>query len=221
MRDPKRMDLLTSPDVMGQPARMKKPTRSTLLALMGESGLLRSRDLLRARIDRSALRRLTAEGVLERVTRGVYRLAEAPVSEGHTVAAVCTRVPQAVVCLLTALQMHQLTTQLPRQVWIALDEKARRPQLRDLPVRVVRFSGAALTEGVETRRIDGVVVRIYRPAKTVADCFKYRNKIGLDVAIEALREFRRRHPRQGDELLAAARVCRVLGVMRPYLEAMA
>jgi predicted transcriptional regulator of viral defense system len=105
------------------------------------------------------------------------------VTDAHTVATVLKRVPQATVCLLTALQMHGLTTQQSHQVWIALDGKARRPRLTDLPVRVVRFSGAALTAGVETRKVEGVTVRVYGPAKTVADCFKYRNKIGLGVAI--------------------------------------
>jgi predicted transcriptional regulator of viral defense system len=121
---------------------------------------------------------------------------------------------------LTALQLHGLTTQLPHQVWIAIGEKARRPQLADLPVRVVRFSGAALAVGIETRQVEGVKVKVYGPAKTVADCFKYRNKIGLDVAIEALRDYRRLYPKRGDELRAFARVCRVLSVMKPYLEAL-
>ena len=199
------------------PAMAKNPRRE-VIALMGKGRLLRARELAGARIDRSELRRLTAAGVLERVTRGVYRLANAPVTEAHTVATVLKRVPQATVCLLTALQMHGLTTQLPHQVWIALDGKARRPRLTDLPVRVVRFSGAALTAGVETRKAEGVTVRVYGPAKTVADCFKYRNKIGLDVAIEALRDYRRRYPKRGEELREYARVCRVLNVMKPYLE---
>jgi predicted transcriptional regulator of viral defense system len=198
---------------------MARNTRRTVMALVGKGRLLRARELESSGIDRSELRRLTAAGVLERVTRGVYRLAGAPATEVHTVATVLKRVPQATVCLLTALQMHGLTTQLPHQVWIALDEKARRPRLTDLPVRVVRFSGAALTAGVESRKVEGVTVRVYGPAKTVADCFKYRNKIGLDIAIEALRDYRRWYPKRGEELREYARVCRVLSVMKPYLEA--
>ena len=197
---------------------MATPTRRALMAIMGRNKLVRSRDLRESRVDRSELRRLTAAGVLERVTRGVYRLVDAPATEAHTVATVIKRVPQGTVCLLTALQLHGLTTQLPHQVWIALDRKARRPRLTDLPVRVMRFSGAALTAGVETRKVEGVAVRVYGPAKTVADCFKYRNKIGLDVAIEALRDYRRRYPKRGEELREYARVCRVLSVMKPYLE---
>jgi predicted transcriptional regulator of viral defense system len=198
---------------------MATKTRSALTALVGKGGLVRSRDLAEAKIDRSELRRLTAAGVLERVTRGVYRLADAPATESHTVAAVLKRVPHGVVCLLTALRMHGLTTQLPHQVWIALDEKARRPAVTDLPIRVVRFSGLALTAGVESRVVEGVTIRLYGPAKTVADCFKYRNKIGLDVAIEALRDYRQRYRKRGDDLAKYARICRVLGVMKPYLEA--
>ena len=200
---------------------MTTSNRRNLMALMGRNRLVRSRDLAHASIDRSALRRLTEAGVLERVTRGVYRLADAPVTEAHTVATVSKRVPSGTVCLLTALQLHGLTTQLAHQVWIALDEKARRPNLKDLPVRVVRFSGGALSSGVEVRTLEGVKVRVYGPAKTVADCFKYRNKIGLDIAIEALRDHRRKYPKRGDELLEYARVCRVLTVMKPYLEALA
>lgn len=198
------------------------PTRSrrALVALLGKDRLLRARELESAHIDRSELRRLTKEGLLERVTRGVYRLADAPATESHTVATVLKRVPNATVCLLTAMQMHGLTTQLPHQVWIAIDGKARRPQLSDLSVRVVRFSGAALKEGIESRKVEGVNVRLYNPAKTVADAFKYRNKIGLDIAIEALRDYRRLHPKRGDELRRYARVCRVLTVMKPYLEAL-
>jgi predicted transcriptional regulator of viral defense system len=198
---------------------MATKTSRALIALVGKNGLVRARDLAVARIDRSELRRLTAAGILERVTRGVYRLADAPATESHTVAAVLKRVPHGIVCLLTALRMHGLTTQLPHQVWIALDEKARRPRVTDLPVRVVRFSGTALTAGIESRKIEGVPVRLYAPAKTVADCFKYRHKIGLDVAVEALRDYRRQYPQRGDDLRTYARVCRVLGVMKPYLEA--
>lgn len=199
---------------------MPTRTRRALIALLGKDRLLRARELEAARIDRSELRRLTEVGLLERVTRGVYRLADAPATEAHTVATVLKRVPNATVCLLTAMQMHGLTTQLPHQVWIAIDGKSRRPQLGDLPVRVVRFSGAALKEGVEVRRVEGVNIRLYNPAKTVADAFKYRNKIGLDLAIETLRDYRRLYPKRGDDLRKFARVCRVLTVMKPYLEAL-
>jgi predicted transcriptional regulator of viral defense system len=126
-----------------------------------------------------------------------------------------------VICLLSALQFHDLTTQAPFEVWMAIDVRARRPRGKAPPLRIVRFSGKALTAGVETHRIEGVRVRVYGPAKTVADCFKYRNKIGLDVALEALRDYRRAHPGGLDELWKFAQICRVANVMRPYLEAQA
>ena len=125
------------------------------------------------------------------------------------------------ICLLTALRFHELTTQLPAEVWIALTEKGRKPRLDYPRLRVVRFSGAALTEGIETHRIEGVAVPVYSAAKTVADCFKYRYKIGIDVAVEALRDFSRRHRGGATELARFARICRVTRVMQPYLDAIA
>ena len=132
----------------------------------------------------------------------------------------CKRVPRGVVCLLSALQFHKLTTQAPSEVWLALDRKARAPREGGQPLRFVRMSGRALTEGIEDHRIEGVAVKVYKPAKTVADCFKYRNKIGLDVALEALRDYRQKHRAGMDELWRFAKICRVERVMRPYLEAL-
>jgi predicted transcriptional regulator of viral defense system len=149
----------------------------------------------------------------------VYAAARhAPTAE-HALAQVATRVPEAIFCLLTALRFHGLTTQSPRDVWIALPEKARRPRLGYPRLRVARFSGAALTEGVEVHLAEGATLRITSPAKTVADCFKYRNKIGVDVAVEALRDFNRRYRGHATELARFARVCRVSRVMQPYLDA--
>ena len=125
---------------------------------------------------------------------------------------------QATICLVSALQFHGIGTQLPSEVWIAIDRRSRRPVLRYPPLRVVRFSGAALTEGIESHRIEGQSVRVYSVAKTLADCFKYRNKLGLDVAMEALREAWRARRFTVDELDEYARICRVQRVMQPYLE---
>jgi len=125
---------------------------------------------------------------VERVNRGLYRFVDSEPSEHVTIALVTARVPQAVICLLTALRVHGLGTQAPREVWIGLDRKARKPRLTGLPVRVVRFSGPMLQYAVQTLEIQGVTVRITSPARTVVDCFRYRNKIGLDVALEALRD---------------------------------
>lgn len=180
-----------------------------------------ARELAAAGIHRQVLSRLVESGELERVVRGVYRLPEQPLTEHHGLAMVGAVVPHGVVCLLSALQFHGIGTQLPSEVWIAIDRRARRPALKYPPLRIVRYSGAALTEGVEPHRLEGQTVRIYNVAKTVADCFKYRNKIGLDVALEALREARRAKKASADALWRYAKINRVANVMRPYLEAVA
>jgi predicted transcriptional regulator of viral defense system len=130
-------------------------------------------------------------------------------------------VPRGVICLLSALRFHNLTTQNPFEVWMAIPHKAWRPKGEGVRLRLMHLSGHALTSGVEEHRIEGVPVRVFNPAKTVADCFKFRNKIGLDVALEALRDYRRKHRSGMDELWRFAKVCRVTAVMRPYLEALA
>jgi predicted transcriptional regulator of viral defense system len=160
-------------------------------------------------------------GRLVRVARGLYVPPEAAPSADRTIAEVAMLAPRAVVCLLSALRIHGLTTQLPPEVWIAVSTKSWRPRAGGLPVRVLRFSGKALTDCIETQRIEGVPVRVYGAAKSVADSFKYRNKIGLDVALEALREYRRLHRGGMDELWRCAEICRVRNVMRPYMEAWA
>jgi len=159
-------------------------------------------------------------GQLERIGRGLYVPAGGNIGEHQTLIEACKRVPKGVVCLLSALRFHNLTTQAPHEVWLAIGEKAWRPRLTSPSLRVVRFSDRALRDGVETRQIEGVPVRVYSPAKTVADCFKYRNKIGLDIALDALRECWRERRCTMDELWRYAKVCRVQNVMRPYLEAM-
>jgi predicted transcriptional regulator of viral defense system len=148
-------------------------------------------------------------------------LAGASFGEQFTLAEACKRVPHGVVCLLSALQFHDLTTQAPFEVWMAISEKAWLPRVAYPPLRIVRFSGAALTSGIEEHQIEGVPVRVYCPAKTVADCFKYRNKIGLDVALEALRACWKKRRATMDDLWEAAKVCRMANVMRPYLESLA
>jgi len=180
-----------------------------------------ARDLAAAGIHRQVLSRLVESGEIERVVRGVYRLPEHPLTENHGLAMTSAVVPHGVICLLSALQFHGIGTQLPSEVWIAIDRRARRPALKYPPLRVVRYSGTALTEGVESHRIEGQTVRVYNVAKTVADCFKYRNKIGLDVALEALREARRAKQASADALWRYAKINRVANVMRPYLEAVA
>lgn len=178
------------------------------------------RDLAEQGIHRQVLTRLVAQGKIERVARGVYRLPEHPITENHGLALAAAAVPQGVICLLSALQYHGIGTQLPSEVWMALDRRAWRPKLAYPPLRILRFSGAAMSAGVESHRIEGSAVNIYGPAKTVADCFKYRNKIGLDVALEALREGWRARRFTMEELDRCAVTCRVQRVIRPYLEAL-
>ena len=190
------------------------------LALVREAGVLRPRDLKAHGLSREYLRRLEQRGLILRSSRGLYMPADADLTENHSLAEACKRVPHGVACLLTALEFHVFTTQAPFEVWMAIDDKARLPKVDGLPLRIFRFSGAAFSYGIEEHWIEGVRVRVYSPAKTVADCFKYRNKIGLDVALEALREaWRERRVTMG-EIYRAARVCRVERVMQPYLEAM-
>jgi predicted transcriptional regulator of viral defense system len=167
-----------------------------------------------------AIHRMTEAGTLERVGRGLYVPAGARITEHHTLVEATKRVPAGIVCLLSALGYHGLGTQVPHEVWIAIDVRARKPASSSPPLRVVRFSGKALSYGVEVYRIEGVEVRITTRAKTVADCFKYRNKIGLDVALEALRAYLGTRGRSMDDLFAAAAVCRVTRIMRPYIEAL-
>lgn len=180
-------------------------------------GVLRPRDLVERSVDPAYLERLYRAGRFERVGRGLYVPVGWNPTEHHTLAEVCKRVPRGVVCLLSALRFHRLGTQQPFEVWLAIPVKGRRPHVPDLPLRIVRFSGAALSEGIGEHRIEGVPVRVYGPAKTIADCFKYRNKIGLDVALEALRDAWRQRRVTMDELWHYAGICRVANVMRPYL----
>ena len=161
---------------------------------------------------------MVREGSLRRLSRGLYVGSNAQLSEHHELAEAAKRVPHAVVCLLSALQFHRLTTQAPREVWIAIGQKARRARVERPRLRIVHFSGPALSAGIEQHEIEGVSVRIYSPAKTVADCFKFRNKIGIDVALEALRDYRRTRKGTSDDLWRFAKICRVANVMRPYLE---
>lgn len=185
---------------------------------LARAGVLRTRDLEAQGVSRVAISRLVHEGAIERVGRGLYSLPKAKVTEHHTLVEASVRVPAGLVCLLSALQFHKLSTQSPHEVWLAIDVKARKPTADWPPLRIVRFSGAALTHGVEAHVIEGATVRVTSSAKTVADCFKYRNKIGLDVAIEALTEYRRKRG-SVDALMESAAVDRVATVMRPYVEA--
>jgi len=201
---------------------MAAGTRKTdALLRLARKGPVRARDLDEAGIPRAYLRRLCDLGLLERVDRGLYRLADAPVTELHSLAEAAKRVPHAIVCLLSALQVHGLTTEAPHAVWVLIARHARMPKLSYPRLEVVRASGLALEHGVEDRTIEGVRMRLTTPAKTVADCFRYRRHVGLDVALSALRDYLRKHRGGIDALVEAARADRVYALMRPYLEALA
>lgn len=195
------------------------PHTQRVLDLLGQKGLLRTNDLDTIGVPRVVLTRMRSAGLLEQVGRGLYRRPDAAVSEHETLAAIATRVPQAVFCLLTALQFHELTTQLPRQVWIAMPRGSHLPKLDYPPLRMVQATGEAYTAGVEVVERDQVPLRVYSAAKTVVDCFKHRNTIGLDVALEALKDARAQKKATADDLWRYAKICRVANVMRPYLEA--
>lgn len=189
-----------------------------LLKLVRTAGILRPRDLHAHGIPRLYLRMAVDQGAIVKVGRGLYVARGAKTTEHHSLAQASKRMPKGVVCLLSALRFHDLTTQSPFEVWLAIGEKSRLPKQANLQLRIVRFSRKALTYGVQDHRIEGVPVRVFTPAKTVADCFRYRNKIGLDVALEALRDCKHKRKATTDEIWKAAKVCRVANVMRPYLE---
>jgi len=199
---------------------MSVSVEQKVLDLAAREGVLRPRDLQRKGLPTDYLWRLHQQDKLEKVGRGMYAIPGAALTEHQTITQAARRVPHGVVCLLSALRFHDLTTQAPFEVWMAIDVKARSPKEEIIPLRIVRFSGQALTAGVETRTIEGVKVKVYNPAKTVADCFKYRNKIGLDVAIEALRDCWRKKRATTDQLWHYAKICRVARVIRPYLESL-
>jgi predicted transcriptional regulator of viral defense system len=199
---------------------MVNPQITRLVNLVRKAGMLRPRDLDAHGIPRVYLRIAVDQGALVRVGRGLYVSRSAKPTEYHSLAQASKRVPRGVVCLLSALRFHNLTTQSPFEVWLAIAEKSRLPRFENPPLRTVRFSGKALTYGVQEHRIEGVSVNIFSPPKTVADCFRYRNKIGLDVALEALRECIRERKGTRDEIWNAGRICRVANVMRPYLESL-
>ncbi|HTQ40029.1 MAG TPA: type IV toxin-antitoxin system AbiEi family antitoxin domain-containing protein [Pirellulales bacterium] len=193
--------------------------REQILTLARKNGLLRPRDLEPLGIAPEYLNKLYVEGILERPGRGLYRLAKAKSGRFAQLAEVAKRTPQAVVCLLSALAFHGLTTENPHEIWLAIPKKSRPPKIEYPPLRIVRYADAAQRFGIQVHPLDGVQVKIYSPAKTVADCFKFRNQVGLDVALEALRDCWRKKLATGDELWKAAKVCRMTHVIRPYMEA--
>ncbi len=192
--------------------------KKRVLDRVREAGVLRARELVAHGLPRRTLSRLVKQGELSRISRGLYVLPDSDVTEHVSLVEACKRVPNGVVCLISALSFHELTTQMPHEVWLAIDVNAWKPKVNHPALRIIRFSGRALNYGVQTHQVGGATVRVTTPAKVVADCFKYRNKVGVDVAVEALRDFRRKRLGTMDDLWKAAEVCRVARVMRPYME---
>ena len=192
-----------------------------LRRLSAERGAFRLADARARGVHPEVVYRLVRRGELERVGRGLYRSADGMWTEHHGLVLASTVVPGGVVCLLSALLFHDLTTQLPFEVWMALDRRAAAPRDPAVQIRIMRFSGAALTLGIEAHELEGVEVRVYSAAKTVVDCFRYRNLVGVDVAIEALRDCLQQRKSSPDELWRLAQECRIGSVMRPYIEALA
>ena len=195
--------------------------RSRALALLGLQPILRLKDFTAQDVGPETLARLVREGMIVRVARGLYQRADASADAGHSLAEAAALVPKGVVCLISALQFHELTLQMPSAVWMAIDRTAWRPRIEYPPVRFVRFSGTALTDGVKRHRIEGVEVAITDPARTIVDCFRYRGKVGLDVALEGLREGLRQRKVTSDQLWRHATKMRVWSVLKPYVEATA
>ena len=194
--------------------------KEEILNIAKDRKLLRFGDLEDIKGAGVYLSALIESGELLKIGRGLYSLPDVCFSEHQTLLETAKLIPNSVICLLSALRFHELTTQNPFEVWIAIERKARIPQIETLPLRIMFFTGKAFTEGIETHDIEGIPLRVYNPAKTVADCFKYRNKIGLDVALEALRDVWRQKKATMDELWHYAKICRMTNVMRPYLESL-
>lgn len=199
---------------------MAQTKTDRLVNLVRQKHIVRARDLERARIPRNYLGRLVERGQLQKLERGIYTAESLPASEHISVLEVSRRVPKGVICLLSALAFHEIGTQVPSEVWIAIDVKAWAPRITSPAVRIMRFSGKALHYDIQQKQVVGGTIRVYSPAKTVADCFKFRNKIGTEVALEALRDCYRQKKATMNEFFEAAKVCRVANVMRPYLESL-
>lgn len=195
-----------------------KPSPEEIIRAHG--GQLRMHEALALGISRYQLYKLRDQGILEPLARGIYRLVELPAVSDPDLVTVSLRFPHAVICLISALAYHHLTTQIPHEISLAVSSHARLPVLASPPVHAYRFSEAAFAAGIETSDLDGVPIRVYDPEKTLADCFKFRNRLGMDVVQEALKLYKSRMPVKPDALLRYARICRVERVMTPYLEAL-
>lgn len=203
--------------ILANEPKEMKTTREKVLKAAQNQSVFRASDIQDATDPRSTLRRMTEEGEIVRIGRGLYALPDAEISANHSFVEATKRYPGGVICLTSALFFHGIGTQMPYDTWMMRPDRKVTPN-REFPIRFVYCTGAAFSHGVEKYPIEGMEVSIYSPAKTVADCFKYRNKIGLDVATEALHEGWRAKRFTMDELWKAARVCRVQSIIQPYVE---
>jgi predicted transcriptional regulator of viral defense system len=199
---------------------MTQKNTDNLFRHLKRQGFLRTREIEALGISRVDLGELCRNGTLQRIRRGQYCLPDMELSEHHSLAVVSKQIPKGIVCLISALNFHGFTSQLPHEVWMTIDVKARQPKITGAPVRFFHSSGKALNAGIEKHRVYGIPIKVYSAAKTVVDCFKYRNKVGLDVALEALREGWKDKRFSMDELWQYATLCRVDNIMRPYLESL-
>lgn len=199
---------------------MTDTQRAQALKLLGAHPMMRLKDFAVRGIGPETLARMVRDGLIVRPARGLYQLANETVDSRHTLAEASALVPKGIVCLVSALQFHGLTLQMPSSVWMAIGRTAWRPRFDYPPIRCVRFAGWALTEGIERHRIEGVPVAITDPARTIVDCFRYRAKVGIDVTLEGLREGLRQHKATSDQLWRYGTKARVWSTMKPYVEAM-
>lgn len=204
---------------MPQPSPQNKASHKAIVIIRKMGGTIRTSDAIRAGIHPRTLYQLRDEGDLEIISRGVYRLSEQDAVSNPDLVIVATRIPQAVICLVSALAFHEITTQIPHAISIALSKGSETPRLDYPPLNIHRFSEVSFAEGVEEHQIDGILIKVYCPEKTLADCFKFRNKLGMDVVLEALKLYKARKHLNIGKLLRYAKVCRVEKIMRPYLEA--
>ena len=201
------------------PVEHTDAVRKALKTFRKRGGMLRMAEAIEAGIHRNTLYRMVNDGLIERVSRGLYRATDAEPLASPDLVTVSVKVPDGVICLISALAFHNLTTQIPHEVYLAISRNSEPPRIDYPPVRSFRFSGKAFSEGIERPKVDGIMVPIYCREKTIADCFKFRNQIGLDTAIEAVKFYKDQPKRNVKALLEYASICRVTKVIRPYLEA--
>jgi len=193
--------------------------KQQILLLAKANGIIQAKDVEAAGISRTYLHEMQKEGLLEKISTGLYTLPEAPITENSTLIEIAKKIPHAVISLISALNYHELTTQLSPDIWLTVPKSSRKPKIKYPPINLTYVSDPAYSFGIQEYIINGVTVKIYNPAKTVADCFKFRSKVGIDVAIEALRNVRRTRKATIDEIMEAAKIDRVLKIMNPYMEA--